>query len=141
AASIVEYGFHWTAQRAAATARHEPSKIASLFAEVLATKTILCVVLMVAGLVAANGLLPISRSMFLCTMMNAVGGIVFPAWLLIGLENAWQASLATIIARIVTFIGFLTLVGSPAQVETAVAIQSAVPLICGMISLPFIAQI
>jgi O-antigen/teichoic acid export membrane protein len=141
AATIVEYGFHWTAQRAAASARQEPAKLASLFAEVVATKATFCVLVTLAGLAAANGLLPISRSMFLCAMTNAVGGILFPAWLLIGLERAWQATLATVIARSVTFIGFVTLVVSPAQVEVAVTIQSAVPLICGVVTLPFVAAI
>src|SRR5271157_5616766 len=85
AATIVEYGFHWTAQRAAASARQEPAVIAALFAEVVATKATLCFIVTLAGLATANGLLPISRLMFLCAMMNAVGGILFPAWLLIGL--------------------------------------------------------
>jgi O-antigen/teichoic acid export membrane protein len=141
AATIVDYGFHWTAQRAAASARQEPSKLASLLAEVVATKALLCVLVTLAGLAAANGLLPISRSMFLCAMTNAVGGILFPAWLLIGLERAWQATLATVIARIVTFIGFVALVASPAQVEVAVTVQSSVSLISGLVTLPFIAAV
>src|ERR1700675_2469552 len=55
AATIVEYGFHWTAQRAAASAREDPAALASLVAEVVAVKAILCFVVTLAGLAAANG--------------------------------------------------------------------------------------
>jgi O-antigen/teichoic acid export membrane protein len=89
AATIVEYGFHWTAQRAAASARREPAAIAALFAEVVAAKTMLCFVVTLAGLAAA-------------------------------------------------LVCFLMMVTSPVHLEFAVAIQSAIPLVCGAVSLPFI---
>src|ERR1700674_3629655 len=54
AATIVEYGFHWTAQRAAAAARREPAAIAALFAEVFLAKTMRCVVVILSPLAAAN---------------------------------------------------------------------------------------
>jgi O-antigen/teichoic acid export membrane protein len=141
AVTFVDYGFYWTAQRAAASARHEPAKLALLFGEVAATKTLLCLLVTLAGLAAAGGVLPISRSMFLCAMLNAVGSVLFASWLLIGLERAWQAACATVVARSVTLLGFLAFVVSPTQVELAVGIQSAVPLICGIVSLPFVAPI
>jgi O-antigen/teichoic acid export membrane protein len=138
AATIVEYGFHWTAQRAAAAARREPAAIAALFAEVVAAKTMLCVVVILAGLAAANSLLAVSKPMFLCAMLTALGGILFPAWLFIGLERAWQAAVAVIVARGLALVCFLTLVTSPVHLEFAVAIQSAIPLVSGAVSLPFI---
>src|SRR5712691_11418312 len=55
AGTLVEYGFHWTAQRAAASARREPAVIATLFAEVAATKALLCFVVTLAGVAAADG--------------------------------------------------------------------------------------
>src|SRR5215469_13591508 len=53
ASTIVEYGFHWTAQRAAASARQEPNALASLLAEVVATKAMLCLLVTLTGLVFA----------------------------------------------------------------------------------------
>ena len=97
AATIVEYGFHWTGQRAAASARQDPGVIASLLADVVATKTVLCLLLTSVGLLAADNFLPVSRSMFLCAMLTSVGNFV-PAWLFIALERAWQAALAVVIA-------------------------------------------
>jgi O-antigen/teichoic acid export membrane protein len=141
AATIVEYGFHWTAQREAASTRQEPAAIALLFAEVAAVKVTLCFAVTLAGLVAAGPFLAVSKTMFLAAMLTAVGGILFPPWLLIGLERASQAAFAVVVARTLALICFLTMVTSPAQVERAVAIQSAIPLVAGVVSLPFVAGI
>src|SRR3984893_797475 len=119
AATVVEYGFHWTAQRAAASARHEPAVIASLFAEVAATKAILCFVVTLAGVAAADGLLAVSKPMFLCAMLTSVGGILFPAWLFIALERAWQAAIAVVVGRSLALVCFLTMVTSPDQLTPA----------------------
>lgn len=141
AATIVEYGFHWTAQRAAASARHEPAVIASLFAEVTATKAVLCCVVTLAGVAAAGGLLAVSKPMFLWAMLTSVGGILFPTWLFIALERAWQAAVAVVVGRSLALVCFLTMVTSSAQIELAVAIQSSIPLVAGLVSLPFIIPI
>ncbi len=141
ATTVVEYGFHWTAQRAAGAARNEPQVIATLFGNVLLTKTALFLLMTTIGLATANSVLAISRPMFLCAMLTAFGGIVFPAWLLIGLERAWQAALAAVTARICAFVSFVLLVRSPDQVAFAVVSQSAVPLMAGLVSLPLIRSI
>lgn len=138
AATIVEYGFHWTAQRAASSARQEPAALASLFAEVVTTKTILCFVVTLAGFAVAGGVLGVSKPLFLCAMLTAFGGILFPAWLFIGLERAWQAAFAIVVARGAALAGFLALVTSSAHIELAVAIQSSIPLVSGIVSLPFV---
>lgn len=141
AATFVDYGFHWTAQRAAAAARDEPRAIASLFAQVLLTKAALCLLVIAVGLAASGGVLAISRVMFLCAMLTVLGGIVFPAWLLIGLERSWQAALATVVARVAVLAAFVLMVRSPSQVELAVALQCGVTLLAGILSLPFVAGI
>jgi O-antigen/teichoic acid export membrane protein len=141
AATVVEYGFHWTAQRAAASARQQPPVIARLFAEVSATKAILCLVVTLVGLAATDCLLAISAPMFLCAMLTSVGGILFPAWLFIALERAWQAAIAVVVARSLALVCFLIFVTSPDQLMLAVAIQAAVPLFSGVVSLPFTAPI
>ncbi len=140
AATFVEYGFQWTAQRSAAAARQQPAFIKTLFAEVAVTKAVLCFVVTLIGLAAANRFLGVSKSMFLCAMLTSFGGILFPAWLLIGLERAWQAAIAVVAARVLALLCFLTLVTSPARIELAVAIQSAIPLVSGLVSLPFVAN-
>jgi len=141
AATIVDYGFHWTAQRAAAAARQEPAALASLLADVVATKLMLCLIVTAVGLAAADSFFAISKSMFLCTMLTAAGNILFPAWLFIALERAWQAALATVVARSLALVWFLAMVRSSDQLELAVAIQAGIPLVAALISIPFVIPI
>jgi O-antigen/teichoic acid export membrane protein len=141
ATTIVEYGFHWTAQRAAAAERDSPPALAALLAEVTAVKVALCVLVTFAGLVIAEGVLAIGRPLFLCAMLAALGGILFPAWLLIGLERASQAAIAVVATRVMALVGFFLLVTSPEDVEMAVGIQSGIPLLAGVIALPFVARL
>lgn len=138
ASTFVEYGFHWSAQRDAGAARNEPEVIARLFANVLLAKMALCLLVTTVGLATTNGVFGITRPMFLCSMLTAFGGIVFPAWLFIGLERAWQAALAIVMARIGACASFVLLVHSPNDVAYAVASQSGVTLIAGIVSLPMI---
>ena len=140
AATIVDYGFYWTGQRAAASAQREPAVIAALLAEVVATKALLCLVVTLAGLAATN-LLGLSQPLFLSAMLAAVGGVLFPAWLFIALERAWQAALAVVAGRILAMVLFLAMVTSPAQIDLAVAIQSGISLVSGIIALPFVAAV
>lgn len=122
ASTLVEYGFHWTAQREAASARREPAVLSSLFADVVATKAALFLVVTAIGFVVAEGFLAISKTLFLYTMLPAVGGILFPAWLFVALERAWQAAIAVVLARCLALFGFLVVVTSPDQYQLAVAI-------------------
>jgi O-antigen/teichoic acid export membrane protein len=138
AATIVAFGFHLTAQRDAASVREDPPAIALLFADVFAVKAALCILILLLGLAAAGVILPISKLMFWCIMLSAIGEVLFPLWLFIGLERAWIPALAVGISRSLALAGFLTLVRSPAQLELAVALQSAIPLVAGLITLPFI---
>ncbi|MER8594914.1 oligosaccharide flippase family protein [Mesorhizobium sp. M1182] len=138
AAVVVAYGFHWTAQRRVASLRYEPAAIASLVAQVMATKAVLFIAVCLVGLVLAGDVLALSRPTFLCAMLSAAGGIIFPAWLFVGLERAWQAAVAVVVARVLALVCFVAMVASPDQVALAVAIQSAVPVVSGVICLPFI---
>jgi|SRR5215471_9741035 len=141
AATFVEYGFHWTAQRAAASAREEPTVLGSLVAEIAVTKSILCIAVTAVGLVLADSVLGLGKVLFLCTMLTSLGGILFPAWLFIGVERAWQAAVAVITARCLALVWFLAMVTSPDQLVAAVAIQSAIPVAAGLVSLPFVVPI
>jgi O-antigen/teichoic acid export membrane protein len=141
AATLVEYGFHWTAQREAASARREPAVLSSLFAEVVVTKAVLFFVVTAIGFVFAEGFLAISKILFLYTMLSAAGGILFPVWLFIALERAWQAAIAVVLARVLALVAFMTVVTTPGRYELAVAIQSLIPIVAGLISFPFVVPI
>lgn len=141
AASVVAYGFHWTAQRRVSTLRQEPAAIACVLAEVIATKTMLFAAVCLVGYVLAGDVLALSRPTFLCAMLAAFGGIFFPNWLFIGLERAWQAAVAVVVARVAALISFVAMVSSPDQLTLAVATQSAIPIVSAVICLPFVLPI
>ena len=141
AAVVVAYGFHWTAQRNVASIRHDPAAIASLVAQVMATKAVLFAAVCLVGLVLAGDVLALSRATFLCAMLSAAGSIIYPAWLFVGLERAWQAAVGLVIARIIALVCFVAMVTSPEQLALAIAIQSAIPIVSGVICIPFMIPI
>jgi len=141
ATTIVDYGFHWTAQREAASARRDPAVLSSLFADVVATKAVLFLVVTTIGFVVAEGFFTINKALFFYTMIPAAGGILFPAWLFIALERAWQAAIATVLARCLALFAFLVVVTSPDEYQLAVGIQGLIPIVTGLISLPFVVPI
>jgi PST family polysaccharide transporter len=141
AATIVNYGFHWTAQREVASVRHEPSEIAFVVAKVAVTKSLLLVAVSMIALMLAGSVLAMSKLMLLCVMLPALGGIIFPMYLFLGLERAWQAAIAMVVARVLALIWFVSLVKTAEQLELAVAIQGGIPVIGGIICLPFMYSI
>jgi|SRR5579884_909144 len=141
AVTFVGYGFHWTAQRSVSSIRRDPAAVSSLFADVVAAQVVLLISVLIVGLAVSDSVFGLSRSLFLCVMLTAAGVVLFPAWLFIGLELAWKAATAVAVARCLALVCFLTMVRSASQVELAVAIQSAVPLISAFVALPFILQI
>jgi len=140
-ASIVGYGFHWTAQRKVASVRHDPAAIASVLAQVLATKTMLFLAVCLVGLALSGEVLALSKPIFLCALLTAAGEIIFPPWLFIGLERAWQAAVAVVLARVLALAWFFAMVASPDHLALAIAIQSGIPVLSGLICLPFILPI
>lgn len=138
AATLVGYGFHWTGQREAASIRNEPMTVARLFAEIMSTQAALFVIVALVGLSISKPLFGISTPLFLCALLTPAGNLLFPAWLLIALERAWQVALAVIAARILALCAFLILVTSPGKILIAVAIQTSIPLVSAAIAFPFV---
>jgi O-antigen/teichoic acid export membrane protein len=142
ATTVTDFGFHWTAQRAAAAQRDDRAAIASLYAEVTLTK--ICLMLLVTAFCLAAtsaDLLSLSYPLLFCTLLAPLGGILFPAWLIIGLECAWRAAVACVVARALALVAFFWFVRSADRVELAVAIQSVIPAVTGLMTLPFVISI
>jgi len=141
ASVIVDYGFTLTARRAAAPARHDPIVIRSLLAEIVAAKGILCLGVAVVALIAESFSSAIDMPTFICIMLSALGAMLFPSWLFLGLERPWQAAIPVVAARVLALVAFIALVHSPSEAGLAAAIQSAIPLACAIISLPYVLAI
>jgi O-antigen/teichoic acid export membrane protein len=57
------------------------------------------------------------------------------------LERTWQAAIPVVAARVAALLAFFLLVRSPSEAGIAAAIQSAIPLVSAIISLPYILAI
>jgi O-antigen/teichoic acid export membrane protein len=141
AATVTDYGFHWTAQRAAATMRDDDAAIANLYARVTLTKICLFTAVVLLCVAATGHVLSLSLPLLACTLLAPLGGILFPAWLMIGLECAWRAAIASVAARVLALLAFFLLVNAPDHIARAVATQAAIPLVTGVLALSFILPI
>ena len=138
AVTFVDYGFHWTGQRAAAVMKQNPELVASLLAEVIATKLLLFV-LVIGGMSAlSRGLHLVDATAMIAAVVATAGAILFTPWLFIALDRAWQAAAAVVVSRIVALVGFVTLIKSPSQLPLAVALQASIPLIAALVALPYL---
>jgi O-antigen/teichoic acid export membrane protein len=141
ASTVTDYGFHWTAQRAAATMRDDKDAIAALYARVTLTKLCLFAFVTLLCLAGTGHVLSLSLPLLACTLLAPLGGILFPAWLMIGLECTWRAAIASVGARVLALIAFFVLVKAPDDITRAVATQAAITLVTGIFTLPFILPI
>jgi O-antigen/teichoic acid export membrane protein len=137
----VDYGFTWTARRAAAPIRHDIKALRLLFAEVVAAKGILCSCVLFIALAGAEVSSSISIPTFLCITVSALGAVLFPSWLFLGLERTWQAAGVVVVARTFALVAFFLLIKSPNDAELAAGIQAAIPLMSAVISIPFMLAI
>ncbi len=128
AATLVDYGFHWTGQRESATARGDESALSQILANITCAKGALLLVVLVIGL-SCSHLLGLDRSLFLAALVTAAGNVLFPAWLFIGTEQCWRAALPATVARFILLGAFLEFVQTPQDVAIATAIQGAAPLL------------
>ena len=115
-----------------------PETIARLFADVLLTKVTLCLLISTAGLLAAESVLAISRPLVL--MRDADSGITFPACRRSGSSGLGRPLLPPSCAplRFRQLRGISPIAGSG---RFRGALQSAVQLAAGLVSLPFIGSI
>jgi O-antigen/teichoic acid export membrane protein len=138
---LVEYGFYFTARRAAAELRHDPAALRRLLAEVTAAKGVLCLVLTVIGLPILSVIPSITAPMLLCVMIAGIGAMLDPTWMFIAVERAWESTVCVVVARCLALIAFLAVVTSPSQAYFAAGIQAAIPLVSALVSLPFMLAI
>jgi O-antigen/teichoic acid export membrane protein len=139
--TVVDYGFDFTARRAAASAQYDPTAIRIIYAEVTTVKSILSIGVCLLGLMATSVSQALSPPVFLCLLLAITGEVLSPVWLFVALERPWRAAVAIVIARSVALVAFLTIVHSPSQAFVAAAIQASIPLATAIISLPAILSI
>lgn len=137
ASVIIDYGFGWTGQQAAARLREDPDELGSLTAQVITAKALLCLFVACLGLFALQAGLLADSTTLLCVMLSPIGGALFPVWLFLGIERPWRVTIPVVVARAFALIVTLVTVTSSTQVQLAVAIQASVPLVSAVVSVPF----
>lgn len=138
---VVDYGFSFSARRAAAAARHDTAAVRAILAQVIAARAILCTLVAVFGLTLVGMSETLNLPMFWCLVFAMLGQMLFPSWLFMALERHWQAAVSAIAARILALVAFLTIIASPSQAYVAAFIQVSIPLVAAIISLPFVLKI
>jgi len=140
AATLVDYGFHWTGQREAAAARLDERALARLLANITCAKSALLLSVFILGLCTLQTL-GLDRPLFLAALTTATGNVLFPAWFFIGIEQPWRAALPATAARIVMLGAFVVLVRRPEDTVFATALQGGTPLLAAAMSAPYIARL
>ena len=128
AATLVDYGFHWTGQREAATARGNERALSGILANITCAKAALLLLVLIVGLLSSRAI-GLDRPLFLAALTTAAGNVLFPAWLFIGTEQCWRAALPAAAARFLLLGAFLAFVRTPEDATIATAIQGAAPLL------------
>jgi O-antigen/teichoic acid export membrane protein len=139
AATVNDYGFSWTAQRAAAHSRDNPAALARLLAEVLTVKVVLFCGIAALGIALLPFQLPQAPSpvQLLTMLLLPAGSALFPIWYFIGIQRTDIAAVAVTLARLCALILILLLVRSTQDLERAIAIQAGIVLLSAVISIPF----
>ena len=98
---VTDWGFSWSGVRKVAALRNDPAAVSECFCAAWAVQWALC-----AGALAALGALALYAPFFATFRPYAlagagviVAGVLFPAWLLIGLERMREVALVQLIVR------------------------------------------
>lgn len=133
---FTDYGFNLSATKRIALAKaDDPQAVRQTFWGVLVIKFALLLVGF-ALLLAITRFVPSMagmRSAYLVAYLAVLGNVLFPVWYFQGMERMRTISILTGISRIVTVGSIFVLVHSPADTLLALALQSAAPLVAGIV--------
>lgn len=139
---LTEFGFNLTGTRLASIHHTDRDRLSPIFWEVQTSKLMLFLAT-AALLVALTFTVPQLRGMavvVLCGLLPALGNVMYPLWLLQGLERMREAAMLMIFTRL-TLLGCLFLfVRSPADLPLAAALQMGATPVAGILSWLLIAR-
>lgn len=138
---FVDYGFSWSATREISAIRHDRAKVAALFSSNWAAQWLiatLTIVILSIGL-TFNATLQSDAALFLAGFLNLIGAVLFPLWLLQGLERMREVAVIQVVARVALLPLLFVTVNGPDDALFAVLIQAGGICLAGLISLFWIA--
>lgn len=133
---FVSWGFSWSATRKIAAIGDDPAEVSKVaIATILGQVLLACAMgLVLLALIATVPFFRDAAAFYLWGLLVIAGTALFPNWLLTGLERMRAFSAIQIGGRILTLVFIVLFVHSPADAPLIIAIQGAVSLIAGSVS-------
>lgn len=139
---LTDYGFSWTATRRIAAHRDDRKIISSVFISTWCAQWLLVVMSGLLLLAAVAGVPSVREdaALYLVGFTLVVGNVLFPIWLLQGLEQMREVATIQILGKIAALLPLFFLVKNPEDVIWAIALAGTGPTIGGLISLYWISR-
>lgn len=136
-ALLTDYGFNFTATRSIAQQRDDRKSISRIFCSVLVIKLCLMILgaLIMIVVVGSVSQFHQDSAFFFVAYAAVIGGVLFPSWYFQGMEQMRYISGVFGVTRIVGAGALFICVHRPADALLALAIQSATPLVGGVVGL------
>ena len=133
---FTDYGFNLSATKRIAVANGDDTDaVRRTFWGVLLIKCVLLLAgfALLLGITAALPSMSGMRTAYLVAYLAVLGNVLFPVWYFQGIEKMKTISIITGLSRIVTVGSVFFLVHGPADTIRALALQSAAPLLAGLV--------
>ncbi len=139
---FADYGFSWSATREISAVRHDRARVASLFSGNWAAQWLLVAItiLVLSVLLTLPTALQADAPLFVAGFVSLIGFVLFPLWLLQGLERIKEVAIIQVAARLATVPLLFIMVNCPNDALLAVLIQGCGMVLAGLISLAWIAK-
>lgn len=137
-----EFGFGWSATRAIAAAREDKETVSRVFWETWMAQWALALAaaIVFAALLATVPVLRADAPLYLAAFLQVLGTVLFPTWLLQGLERMREMAGFEIAGRLLTIPLLLALVRDTGDAAWAAACISAGSLFTGVAVLAWLLQ-
>ena len=137
---IVEFGFSWSTTREIASNREDRKLISSIFSSTWAAQWLLALVasLFMMVMVIAIPSLKNEAELYAAGMLVVFGSVLFPLWLLQGLERMREVAVIQVVSRLIFLPFIFIFVKSPSDVLLLILILGMGPIFAGIVSLVWI---
>jgi len=130
---LIDYGFSWSAVREIAEKRDNHEAVSRIYSATWMAQWLLLVLSFLILYVVVN-LVPILKNswpLYLAGTTVLFGQVLFPIWLMQGLERLREVAVIQLIARLILLAPIFILIDSPDDVVLAMVIQSLSGVISG----------
>jgi len=133
---LTDYGFNLSATRRVAIHRAETQLVSEIFWSVLLIKAVIAFVSFAVLSLIVFGVAQYAQNatVFLVSFITVIGNVLFPIWLLQGLERIKLVALLSFAGRLLSLAALFAFVKGPADIVTAVAIQAMGTTVSGVVA-------